>query len=495
MPFSALSPGRRSDQQAKLDALARSNAVIEFAMDGTILDANDNFLSLLGYELAEVRGKHHSMFVDAATRDSAAYQEFWSDLRAGRFRVDQFKRIGKGGREVWIEASYNPILDAKGRPQKVVKYATDVTARRAHLAALEGQVAAIRTSQAVIEFELDGTVIDANDNFLATLGYTIEEIRGRHHRMFVEPSYAASREYEDFWSTLRSGTYLAAQYKRIGKGGREVWIEASYNPILDANGRPCKVVKFATDVTDQVRLLKELKELIDTNFGEIDQAMGRAEPQSGRAASNTRQTAEGVQVVAAGAEEMSASVREISQSMTLSKASADTAHDHVQEAGEATERLLKAAESMGGIVELIEEVAGQINLLALNATIESARAGEAGRGFAVVANEVKELARQAAEATGKITVEIGGVRSVSDEVAAALRGIGAAMSEVRESVMTTASAVEEQSAVTQSMAASMNESAASVDQVSVNVDEISAAIQQVKDAVQRTKDAARVLAR
>lgn len=495
MPRLTAALGMSNDRQAVLDALDRSNAVIEFELDGTIIEANKNFLDLLGYTLDEIKGKHHSIFVTPSDRASDAYRQFWDNLRRGVFQSDQFQRITKSGAEVWIEATYNPIFDRSGKPVKVVKFATDVTARRTHLADLEGQVNAIRTSQAVIEFDLDGTILDANKNFLDTLGYTLGEIRGQHHRMFVEPAYAASADYQQFWATLRSGQYLAAQYKRLGKGGKEVWIEASYNPILDANGRPFKVVKFATDISNQIKLLNDLKVMIDRNFGEIDQAMAQVEEQSSLATLSASDTLTGVQMVAAGAEEMSASVTEISHSMTISKESADRAHDHTSQAGEATDRLVAAATAMGGIVEIIQDIASQINLLALNATIESARAGEAGRGFAVVANEVKNLAKQAADATDQISQEIDAVRSVSDEVATALGGIKGAMSTVLESVTTTATAVEEQTAVTKSIAASMTESSMSVDQISRNVGEISAAISQVKQAVDRTKGAAEILAR
>ena len=419
------------EYSAKVTAIGRAQAVIEFKMDGSILTANENFLNALGYSLPEIQGKHHSMFVEPAMRDSAAYREFWAKLNRGEYEAAEFKRIGKGGKEVWILASYNPILDEKGKPFKVVKFATNVTVQKLKTADLAGQIAAISKSQAVIEFNMDGTVLTANDNFLNALGYSLGEIKGHHHSMFVDPSERDTGAYRDFWASLNRGEYQAAEYKRIGKGGKEVWIQASYNPILDLNGKPFKVVKYATDTTDQV--IGRMKS---------DRVRGMMES------------------VAAGAEELNASVREISEAMVKSKNTAMSAVGKVEAADGQAQRLSAAAQAMSGIVELIGNITGQINLLALNATIESARAGEAGRGFAVVAAEVKNLANQAKQATDKITSEIDGMNGISCEVVAALDAIKQEIQNVSEYVTATAAAVEEQSTVTSEMSTSMQRAAA-----------------------------------
>jgi methyl-accepting chemotaxis protein len=238
--------------RGQVDAIGKSQAVIEFSMDGKVLTANENFLQALGYSLAEIQGQHHSMFVDPAFRASTEYRLFWDKLGRGEYDAGQYKRIGKGGREVWIQAAYNPIFDLNGKPFKVVKYATDITAERLLAADMSGQIVAIGKAQAVIEFGLDGKVLSANDNFLNTLGYTLSEIQGQHHSLFVDPAYRASPEYKMFWDKLGRGEHDAGQYRRIGKGGKEIWIQASYNPIFDLNGRPYKVVKYATDVSAQV---------------------------------------------------------------------------------------------------------------------------------------------------------------------------------------------------------------------------------------------------
>jgi methyl-accepting chemotaxis protein len=421
---------RSMEDAGQIAAIARAQAVIAFEMDGTIVTANENFLNAMGYTLAEIQGKHHSMFVEQAERGSAAYREFWAKLNRGENQSAEYKRIGKGGKEVWILASYNPVLDEKGKPFRVVKFATDVTKEKLSTADLAGQIAAIGKSQAVIEFNMDGTIIGANQNFLGAVGYALDEIRGRHHSMFVDPSERDGAAYREFWAALNRSEYQAAEYKRIGKGGKEVWIQASYNPILDLNGKAFKVVKYATDITAQMR----------TRMGN-ERVRGMMES------------------VAAGAEELNASVREISEAMTKSRDTASTAVGRVEAADAQAKRLNEAAQAMSGIVELIGNITGQINLLALNATIESARAGEAGRGFAVVASEVKNLATQAKQATDKIGQEIGNLNGISGDVVSALDSIRQAIQSVSEYVTATAAAVEEQSTVTGEMSSSMQRAA------------------------------------
>jgi methyl-accepting chemotaxis protein len=237
------------DALAQAAAINRSQAVIEFRMDGTIITANQNFLDAMGYRLDEIQGKHHQMFAPPELRGSEAYKAFWASLNRGEFQAAEYKRVGKGGREVWIQASYNPILDDAGRPVKVIKFATDITAKKIRNMEDAGKISAIGRAQAVIEFNLDGTIITANENFLATVGYRLEEIQGKHHQIFVAPAERDSAAYREFWARLGRGEFQSAEYKRFGKGGKEVWILASYNPILDDTGKPFKVVKFASDIT------------------------------------------------------------------------------------------------------------------------------------------------------------------------------------------------------------------------------------------------------
>jgi methyl-accepting chemotaxis protein len=241
------------DLKAIYQALDRVQAIIEFGLDGTVLSANDNFLDLFGYKLDEVVGKHHRMFCDPAYAESDEYAEFWNKLGRGEFHCAEFKRLAKDGREVWLRASYNPVFDDKGNPVRVVKFATDVTASKLQIAEYEGMVRAIQRAQAIIEFDLDGTVLTANENFLRIFGYTLDEVVGKHHRMFCEPGYAESADYARFWQKLARGEYVADEFKRVSKDGAEVWLQASYNPIMDMEGRPLKVVKFASDITTEVQ--------------------------------------------------------------------------------------------------------------------------------------------------------------------------------------------------------------------------------------------------
>jgi PAS domain S-box-containing protein len=357
------------------------------------------------------------------------------------------------------------------------------------------QIGAIKRSQAYIAFTPDGHVVEANENFLRLLGYTLEEVRGKHHSMFVDAAYRDSAEYKAFWEGLRGGRYQASQYKRIGKGGKEVWIEATYNPINDEQGKLVKIVKFATDVTAQVQLLGNLKLLIDQNFGEIDGAIDLSTTEATSASRAAHETSTNVQAVAASAEQLASSIGEISQNMAKSRDATDSAFEQIIAVGKNTDTLATAAQAMNGIVGLIRNVASQINLLALNATIESARAGEAGKGFAVVASEVKNLAVQASKATEQISNEIEGIQATSRDVAGGLGAIRDAVTTVRDSVAVTASAVEEQSAVTRGMSANMQNASDAVTTVSANITEISSAVLQAAQAVAKTKQAAAVLAR
>ncbi|MCW2282524.1 methyl-accepting chemotaxis protein [Rhodoblastus acidophilus] len=479
-----------------LAAFDKSQAMIEFSPDGRVTAVNENFLRALGYERSEVLGQHHALFLDPAQRDSAEYRDFWPSLARGAFKAGEFRRIGKGGREVWIQASYNPVF-AGSKLVKIVKIASDITLEKLRAADAEGQIEAIGRVQAIIQFKLDGTILDANDNFLRALGYAREDIVGKHHAMFVDPAFAASDAYRQFWSDLAGGAFKADEFRRIGKGGRDVWIQASYNPIFDANGQPFKVVKFATDITASV-LRRQQREAaaqdIDAELGEVAKAIQETDARAASAAAAATQTSTTVQAVAAGAEQLAGSVQEISRQVVSAM---NMSNDAVSQAGEAdriVNGLAEAAQKIGEITALISGIATQTNLLALNATIEAARAGDAGRGFAVVANEVKALADQTGRATGEIAAQIQGVQSSTRGAVSAIGSIAETIQRLNEISSGIATAVEEQTAVTREIAENMQVASTGVNEISRNITSISAATNQVASSANSVRDMSRASA-
>lgn len=441
--------GKSADNKNMLDAISRSQAVIEFDLKGNILTANKNFCAALGYELTEIVGKHHRIFCDNTLATSRAYDEFWASLARGEFQAKEYRRVRKDGSVIWIEASYNPVFRS-GKPYKVIKIATDITAKKIKAVDDAGKLEALSRSQATIEFLPDGTIITANPNFCATVNYDLKEIEGKHHRMFCDPAYAASTDYANFWPRLASGEFISDEFVRYGKNGKEIWIQAAYNPVVDDAGKVVKVVKFATDVTPRMSAISalagalrslaegDLVQRLDTSFvpsmeklrADFNEVVGKLQATMQTIAHNastiasgsgeiriaadqlsqrTEQQAASLEETAAALEEITTTVADASQRageagklVLRTREHAEHSGDVVQQAISAMDAISRSSGEITNIIGVIDDIAFQTNLLALNAGVEAARAGEAGKGFAVVAQEVRELAQRSAVAAKEI---------------------------------------------------------------------------------------------
>ena len=481
---------RDVSNDALLDAVDKTQAVMEFRLDGTVITANKKFLKLLGYTLDEVRNQHHTMFVFPDFRGTPEYKAFWDGLCSGKGIAYPYNHMAKGGAEIWLQTNYTPVLNASGKPYKIIKFATDITAQKRRDSDLAGQVAAVGRVMAVIEFDLDGKILEANENFLNATGYSIDEVRGQHHRMFVDKAHAESAEYRLFWEKLRRGEYDAGQYKRIGKGGKEIWLQASYNPILDDDGKPFKVVKYATDITTQVHASEALQQAVqqtqtvvkaaeasdltqripmDGKSGEvatlcagvnglletmstvvkrIKSAAREVSNASAEIAASTTDLSQRTEEQAASLEQTSASMEEMSATVKKNAENAQLANQSAGETREVADRggqvVAKAVDAMARIEEssgkisdiigVIDEIARQTNLLALNAAVEAARAGDAGRGFAVVASEVRSLAQRSSQAAKDIKDLITSSNGQVKDGVELVNRAGAALTEIVDSI-------------------------------------------------------------
>ena len=508
-----------ANQNSMLDALDRVAAIIEFELTGKILRANENFLKTMGYSLDELVSQHHTIFVDSKEVNLPEYKTFWSDLSAGKPCSGRFYRHKKNGDGVWLEASYNPVFDEAGKPYKVVKFATDITNQVAEELDAKAQVAAINKVMAVIEFKPDGTIIGANENFLKTMGYSLAEIQGQHHKMFANPDYATSKEYKDFWLSLASGQSFMGTYCRLGKDNKRVWLEASYNPITNSQGKVVKVIKYATDIgsNPNAQLLDKVVEDVANTISAI--AQGNLAVKMTNHLNKDKKTLydEDIQKLSQSVENMVVKLKEVisvaSDAASIAKSSAaeisndaislnervqqqvkelqhtsntmDDMNSAVQQTSKHTQKanlvaeevqskanqgvqvmqqtidamssIQESSEKVADIVSLIDGIAFQTNLLALNAAVEAARAGEQGRGFAVVAGEVRSLAQKSAEAAKDIKKLIDETVSRVNQGSTMASESGLVLSSINDSISEVTNMISQISDASQNQAQGINE--------------------------------------
>ncbi|QMS75534.1 methyl-accepting chemotaxis protein [Aeromonas veronii] len=369
------------EQQGFFDAVHGSVATITFTPDGTVLAANDLFLNVVGFSAPEVIGQHHRIFCDKLYAQSSDYQQFWADLKQGRSRTGVFQRFNKRGEVIWLEATYFPVK-LRGVVTKVIKIAADITEHHLQLLSQQAVVTALDRSLAVIEFTPGGEVIAANGNFLHTMGYTLAQVQGKHHRIFCDDQFY--RDQPHFWDELGRGQFKSGLFCRQNSHGSKVWLEATYNPILDDNRRVVKVIKFASDITERINKSDAVREAAMLAHDAARETLNCAERGAGLLSSV-------VDTSSLIASQLTHSIGLINQ-------------------------LNEQSRSIEAIVSTISSIADQTNLLALNAAIEAARAGDQGRGFAVVADEVRQLAARTSLSTDEIAKVVQNNRELTAKV-------------------------------------------------------------------------------
>ncbi|MDX4012310.1 PAS domain-containing methyl-accepting chemotaxis protein [Aliarcobacter skirrowii] len=467
----------------QLDAIDEAFAVVHFKLNGTILKANKNFLNIMGYSLEEIRGENHKIFCEDSFVNSAEYKQAWDAVNRGVSISADVKRVKRDGKFVFFKATYMPIKNSQKSVVEVVLLAQDITKNRLNDLYFRGQVDAINKSQAVIEFDMQGNILNANKNFLDTIGYTKDEIVGKHHSIFCEESYKNSNEYKEFWKKLNSGEFDSAEYLRIGKNEKEVWIQATYNPIFDLDGKPFKVVKYATDISlkkfamfevgkkieDLTKSLQDLQNASTTMVKEADVSMKGSQEVS----VSIEELDAAVLELSNKIENMLSSITNISNTTSESEKIVLEAKEQSKESSNAMLKLNEESIKIGDTIEVISQIAFQTNILSLNAAVEAATAGEAGKGFAVVAQEVRNLATRSNEAAKNINEAIGLIQNLVKNSLDSIHKIDDKIENISNISSTISSSVREQQVISNELASNASQTSQTLNQISQNMVRVS----------------------
>ncbi len=494
---------KNKDDDAQLNAINEHYAVIFFKPDGTIIKANDNFLNALGYSKEEIVGKNHKMFCDINFVKSKDYLDFWNNLNKGIVQTSEFKRIKKNGESVYLQASYTPIKDSNGKVYQVIKFAQDITQKKLQALDYNGQIQAISKSQAIIEFNLDGTIITANDNFLKTLGYSLNEIVGKHHSIFCEESYKNSNDYKDFWKKLNQGQFEGGEFLRIGKNGKNVWIQATYNPIMDIDGKPFKVVKYAVDITNKKNTMFEIGE----NIQKLTNSLNNLSSASNTMSKEAKVTMDGSQEVSVSLEQMNQAVSDLSEKIESMLASINSiaqeaangekiskdAKEQSKTTSSAMIRLNEESAKISQTISIITQIAFQTNILSLNAAVEAATAGEAGKGFAVVAGEVRNLATRSNDAAKEITTAVEYIQSLIKNSLDSIHIIDSTIEEISTISSKISNSMAQQQTISNALASSALETSQGINEISNTMINVSQSAKTTEDEAIETVNASKEL--
>ena len=501
--MSLFSFSKNKEEKAQLSAIDEHFAVISFSPDGIILEANQNFLNTLGYTENEVLGKHHKIFCDSKLVNSKEYSDFWNELKKGTVQTSEFKRIKKDGHSIFIQASYTPIKDNSGKVYKIIKFAQDVTAKKLEDLYFKGQIQAIGKSQAIIEFDMNGIILNANENFLKAIDYSLDEIKGKHHSMFCEESYKNSNEYKDFWEKLNNAEFQSGEFLRIGKDGKKVYIQATYNPIIDIDNKPFKVVKYATEITAR----KNTMFSIQKNIEKLNKSLNHLSGASNSMSIDAENSMKGSQEVSVSIEQMDQAVNDLSEKIEIMLSSitsiANAAANGEKIALGAKEqskstssdiiKLNQESSKIGETINLITQIAFQTNILSLNAAVEAATAGEAGRGFAVVAAEVRNLATRSNEAAKEITSAIESIQTLVKNSLKSINSVDSTIEEISLMSSNISKSILEQKTISNQLASTALQTSKGLNEISNSMINVSQSAQNTRDEAIETKNASEEL--